>query len=85
MNGTGDLFSAVFLGSFLATKNALTATKNAVYYMDLVVKNTFAGGSRELQVISTRYDAMNKNENEIVAVAIWDEILYGLCFYMIVI
>ncbi len=70
VNGTGDLFSAVFLGSFLATKNALAATKNAVYYMDLVVKNTFAINSRELQIISTRYDALNNNENEIKAIAI---------------
>lgn len=70
VNGTGDLFSAVFLGNFLASKNALTAAKNAVYYMDLVVKNTFAINSSELQVVSTRYDAINSKENEITAIAI---------------
>ena len=55
-NGMGDLFSAVFLGSYLNNNNALEATKNAAYYMDLVVKNTHALEMRELQIISTRYD-----------------------------
>jgi len=60
VNGTGDLFSAVFLGSYLKTKNALESTKNAVYYMNLVVKNTLEAKVRELQVISTRYDIKDR-------------------------
>jgi len=60
-NGTGDLFSAVFLGTYLANKNALESAKNAAYFMDIVVNNTFLAQTRELQVISTRYDYSPKN------------------------
>ena len=60
INGTGDLFSAVFLGTYLATSNALMSAKNAAYYVDLVIRNTCAIGSRELQVISTKYDSEQK-------------------------
>ena len=60
INGTGDLFSAVFLGTYLAKSSALEAAKNAVYYMDLVVGNSFVAKTRELQVISTRYDIEDK-------------------------
>lgn len=60
INGTGDLFSAVFLGTYLATESALEAAKNAVYYMDLVVGKSFAAKSQELQVIATRYDIENR-------------------------
>ena len=56
VNGTGDLFSAVFLGTYLATKNAFAAAKNAAYYMDLIVHNTFKIQSRELQVITAKYN-----------------------------
>ena len=61
LNGTGDLFSAVFLGSYLAHQNAIEAAKNAAYYMDLVIKNTITRQVRELQVISASYDASSKN------------------------
>lgn len=61
VNGTGDLFSAVFLGTYLANNNALEAAKNATYYMNLVILNTYNAKSRELQVISTKYDLENKN------------------------
>ena len=61
LNGTGDLFSSVFLGSYLVNNDAIEATKNALYYMDRVVKNTLNLGARELQVISTYYDYLPKN------------------------
>jgi pyridoxine kinase len=64
VNGTGDLFTAVLLGTYIVTKNAIEAAKNAAYYLDLVTKNTFAAKCRELQVISTRYDALNKHNIE---------------------
>lgn len=60
-NGTGDLFSAIFLGSYIANKNAIEAAKNAAYFMDIVVYNTFIAETRELQVISTKYDCLTKN------------------------
>lgn len=56
VNGTGDLFSALFLGSYLDTKNASHALAYAVHYMDKVLQNTQAAQTRELQVLSTRYD-----------------------------
>lgn len=61
INGTGDLFSAIFLGTYLATNNALLAAKNAVFYMDIVVNNTLNSQSKELEVISTRYDTTPKS------------------------
>ncbi len=63
-NGTGDLFSAVLLGTYLTTRNALSAAKNAAYYLDLVVKNTFDAKDRELRVLSTRYSSLTKNNIE---------------------
>lgn len=63
-NGTGDLFSAVLLGTYLATRNALSSAKNAAYYMNLVVKNTFNAQSRELHVLSTRYNTLTRNNIE---------------------
>ena len=63
-NGTGDLFSAVFLGSYLETKNALAAAKTAAFYMNLVVKNSFDTKNRELQVLSTIYDKIANHDIE---------------------
>ncbi len=63
-NGTGDLFSAVFLGTYLATKSAVESAKNAVYYMNFVVKNTFKANTRELQILSTRYISLTRNNIE---------------------
>lgn len=65
INGTGDLFSAIFLGTYIATSDALKAAKNAAYYMDVVIKNTCAIGSRELQVISAKYNLENKEMQHI--------------------
>lgn len=54
-NGTGDLFSAVFLGSYLANNNALDALRKTMYFMQLVMQNTFLQQSRELLVTSINY------------------------------
>jgi len=56
-NGTGDLFSAVFLGSYLTNNNALDALRKTVYFMQLVMQNTFSQQSRELLVTSINYAA----------------------------
>ncbi len=61
VNGTGDLFSAIFLGTYLATKNALKAALNATYYMNLIIKNTFKTASRELQVLSSFYEIKDRD------------------------
>lgn len=54
-NGTGDLFSAIFLGNYLKTKNIIISLEHTVYCMDLVMQNTFAAKTRELQVTSLNY------------------------------
>lgn len=64
INGTGDLFSAVFLGTYLARRNAITAAQNAAYYMDLVIKNTLNTKNKELQVLSSSYNSLPKNFTE---------------------
>lgn len=56
VNGTGDLFSALFLGRYLATKNPILALQQVMYYMEKVLYNTMKAGSRELKVLSVKYD-----------------------------
>ena len=61
INGTGDLFSAIFLGSYLVNYDALQAAKNSIYYMNKVVENTMIAQTRELQVLSTNYNSSPKD------------------------
>lgn len=56
-NGTGDLFSALFLGSYLSIKDSQEALRRTVYFTDQVMKNTFEAQSRELKIISVDYRA----------------------------
>ncbi|MDD3182979.1 MAG: hypothetical protein PHD48_09275, partial [Alphaproteobacteria bacterium] len=56
VNGTGDLFSALFLGSYLHQASATHALAFAVSSMHKVLQNTLAAQARELQVLSLRYD-----------------------------
>lgn len=60
-NGTGDLFSAVFLGSYLANNDALESLRKTVYFMQLVMQNTFLQQSRELLVTSINYVASSES------------------------
>lgn len=55
INGTGDLFSAIYLGSYLATTDTIKALQTAVYYLDKALHNTFLARTRELQVPSVHY------------------------------
>lgn len=61
-NGTGDLFSAVFLGCYLATKNPLESLRRTVFFTDQVMKNTFDAHSRELKIISVNYAVLNLDD-----------------------
>lgn len=56
-NGSGDLFSALFLGSYLATNDAAESLRRTVYFMELVMNNTFQEQSRELLVTSVNYSS----------------------------
>lgn len=60
-NGSGDLFSAVFLGSLLTTNNPLESLQRTVYFVDQVMRNTFEAQSRELLVTSVNYSSCDQN------------------------
>lgn len=62
VNGTGDLFSAVFLGTYLKTKDVVKATINAAYYMEKIVGVTHSLNARELQILSTKYSVSGFEE-----------------------
>jgi len=55
VNGTGDLFSALYLGAYLSSRDALNALQKAIGFMDIVLANTQKAKTRELQVLSARY------------------------------
>jgi pyridoxine kinase len=57
-NGSGDLFSALFLGNYLATNDAVESLRRTVYFMELVMNNTFQEQSRELLVTSVNYSSL---------------------------
>jgi pyridoxine kinase len=60
-NGTGDLFSALFLGHFLATRDpasALEATLQSVYD---VIHQTAVAGERELRLLGHAYGSSAKH------------------------
>lgn len=56
LNGTGDIFSAVYLGHYLKTRKIEDALQKAVYFTEQVVKATLDSQSRELKVTQIRYD-----------------------------
>ena len=55
LNGTGDLFSAVFLGYYLHHLEALLAAQQTTRVMEEVLHHTFIQNQRELQVLSGKY------------------------------
>jgi len=59
-NGSGDLFSALFLGSYLATNDGIESLRRTIYFMELVMHNTFQAGSRELLVTSINYSSFDQ-------------------------
>lgn len=55
INGTGDLFSALYLGHLLLTKNALKAFSLALNKTYQVIQATHAANRRELKIIDNDY------------------------------
>ncbi|NNM60464.1 MAG: pyridoxal kinase PdxY [Legionellales bacterium] len=51
-NGTGDLFSALFLGSYLKLKKSVPALHASLALMDVVMAETYRQKSRELKVLA---------------------------------
>lgn len=56
LNGTGDLFSAIYLGHYLKTRKIEEALQKAVYFTEKVVKATLDNQRRELEVTKICYD-----------------------------
>lgn len=56
VNGTGDLFSAIFLGTYIKYKSLSRALQHATFYLNKVLKATVLSKERELQVLSVKYD-----------------------------
>jgi pyridoxine kinase len=56
VNGTGDLFSSLFLGFYLKNYSFSDILKKSTHYLEAVLKNTYASLQKELQVLSVRYD-----------------------------
>ena len=54
-NGTGDLFSALYLGHFLKTQNPATALKLTLGHVYAIIEKTARLVKRELQIIGHNY------------------------------
>lgn len=53
-NGTGDLFSALFLGHYLTHSSAVEALELTVSSVYGILKYTFNQGAREMQIIKAQ-------------------------------
>ena len=62
LSGTGDLFSSVFLGTYLKKSDAGLALQTAVFYLEKVLLETQKQKERELQILSVRYDRVAKSQ-----------------------
>lgn len=55
INGTGDLFSALYLGHFLITKDSVLAFNLALNKTQQIIQATQAANCRELKIIGNDY------------------------------
>jgi pyridoxine kinase len=55
INGTGDLFSSTFLGSYLKYNDVTVALQYATLCVKLAIEATISSGNQELQVLSVGY------------------------------
>ena len=55
INGTGDAFSALFLGYYLQNKNPKLALQNTLLAMNIILDDTFTANSKELCLIGKDY------------------------------
>ena len=67
-NGTGDLFSAIFLGTYLRHNSIEQALQRSVGLMDRVLAKTATSGQRELRVLDVDY--RQEDVSTLTAVAI---------------
>lgn len=62
-NGTGDLFSSLFLGTYLKLRDNASALEHSLRLMDAVMAETFKQHSRELKVVAVDYHKVPENNN----------------------
>ncbi len=55
ISGTGDLLSAIYLGSYISTKSVIQSLQISAYYIDKVMSYTLQSGAKELQVTKVNY------------------------------
>lgn len=55
INGSGDLFSALYLGHLLLTKNPVIAFERAINTTNKIIAATAKAGQRELKIIGNNY------------------------------
>lgn len=60
-NGTGDLFTALFLGNYLKNNNSAQALHESLILMNEVMQHTFAQKSRELKILNVDYRSKTHN------------------------
>jgi pyridoxine kinase len=58
-NGAGDLVSALFLGRYLQSKNAVEALEKMANSVFTVFEKTFSAARRELCLVDSRLEIMN--------------------------
>jgi len=54
-NGTGDLFSAIFLGAYLRNKDPQAGLTQAVDALAIILKHTYQAQTRELQLVQAKW------------------------------
>lgn len=62
-NGTGDLFSSLFLGRYLQSHDNAIALEQSLQLMDAVIAATFQQNSRELKVVAVDYRHIPEKNN----------------------
>jgi len=55
IHGTGDLFTAVFLGTYLITESWTLSLQNAVFHINRALKETVSRQIKELYVLNSLY------------------------------
>jgi pyridoxine kinase len=68
LNGSGDLFSALYLGHFLLTNNPLLAFQYALNTTHKIITATAETKQRELKIIGYNYCALAPNTITLIAV-----------------
>lgn len=61
INGTGDAFSALYLGYYLQDKNPQQALAKTIYAMQIILESSFEKQSKELCLVGIDYKKITNN------------------------